>query len=231
MRSPGSFYPPSRNHSARGASLPSHVPGATLQQGASGVYMGCAGIPSMSPMGTAPKSTGSFGQPTMNVSQMHAGMNFPQGIFTPQRFPGSAPVQNMSGIRKWTAWKWDACRADECECDAFNDSMMPGMNFAGNVVAQFQQWWIGWMLSITAATALNSLDASAMPPPTPNVWSAFEMLGKAPVTSPIHEKADEYKWQQSAFRLGMEALKHFVDGYGSFPYGNWTTTFRSHVGA
>ena len=110
-------------------------------------------------------------------------------------------------------------------------SMMPGMNFAGNVVAQFQQWWIGWMLSITAATALNSLDASAMPPPTPNVCSAFEMLGKAPVTSPIHEKADKYKWQQSAFRLGMEALKHFVDGYGSFPYENWTTTFRSHVGA
>ena len=136
-RTPRSFCPPSRNHNACGASLPSHVPGVSLQQGASGVYMGCAATPSMSPMpqmsmmGTAPNSKGSFGQSAMNVSQMHAGMNFPQGNFAPESFHGSAPMQNMSG----NGLPGNGMPSSPINASAM-PSMMPGTNVAGNAAAQ-----------------------------------------------------------------------------------------------
>ena len=72
-------------------------------------------------------------------------------------------------------------------------SAMHGANVTVNAAAQpgSSSCGLAGCPSMTAASALNHLDASAMPPPAPNVHSVFEMLGKAPVVSPIHEKADK----------------------------------------
>eukprot|EP00435_Cladocopium_sp_Y103_P070861 s172_g36.t1 len=43
---------------------------------------------------------------------------------------------------------------------------------------------------LTATSVLRNLDNTALPPPTPNVQSAFEMLGKTPVVAPTHERVD-----------------------------------------
>ena len=51
MRAPGSYYPPGRTNHDGGAGPQLHGPGGAPQQGPPGVFMGCAGIPTvMSPM-------------------------------------------------------------------------------------------------------------------------------------------------------------------------------------
>lgn len=89
----------------------------------------------------------------------------------------------------------------------------------------------------TATSALGFLDQTAGPSASPQVSSAFEMLGKSPATATqVNGVSNEETMMKALIAIanfsqaGMAMWKLCVLGCASFPCGSWTTTCRKADG-